>query len=243
MAYSRSNIGSQNYAIFIPEPEMPFNQNGSNDSTNFQGNYNDVQGDQDNRFIGTIVHGQNQTYHANTIIFNVIAEQSAQQTSQAVAGSSNVAPSVAAQCPLQSWQRKVIAAANDMSGLIASIIRHLENRTEYFDSYRDLKLSLELLYRAMIMSRFAALEILGPRGRNLASTTKQAILECRETLQELFFKLEGHQDLRVTGILRNHAPRRFQRQELCRIKKGLQTHLVTITESLALTEYVRYSYE
>ena len=222
---------------------MPFNQNGSGDSADFQGNYNDVQRDQDNTIIGTIMHGQNQTYHANTIIFNMVAEQSAKHASQPVAGPSNKAPSAAAQCPLQSWQRKIIAAAGDTSGLIASIIRHLENRTEYFDSYRDLKLSLELLYRAMIMSRFAALEILGPRGRNLASTTKQAILGCRETLQELFLKLEGHQDLRVTGILRNHAPRRFQRQELCRIKRGLQTHLVTITESLALTEYVRYSYE
>ena len=212
---------------------MPFNQSGSNDSANFQGNYNDVRGDQDNS-IGTIIIN---------IGSDSVAESSAQRTFQLVAGSSNKAPSVAAQCPLQSWQRKVIAVTDDTSRLIASIIRLLENRTEYFDSYRDLKLSLELLYRTMIMSRFAVLEILGPRGRNLASTTKQAILGCRETLQELFLKLEGHQDLRVTDILRNHAPRRFQRQELCRIKRGLQTHLVTLTESLALTGYVRYSYE
>ena len=234
MAYSRSNIGSQNYAIFTPEPVMPFNQSGSNDSANFQGNYNDVRGDQDNSSIGTIIIN---------IGSDSVAESSAQRTFQLVAGPSNKAPSVAAQCPLQSWQRKVIAVTDDTSRLIASIIRLLENHTEYFDSYRDLKLSLELLYRTMIMSRFAALEILGPRGRNLASTTKQAILGCRETLQELFLKLEGHQDLRVTDILRNHAPRRFQRQELCRIKRGLQTHLVTLTESLALTGYVRYSYE
>ena len=213
---------------------MPFNQSGSNDSANFQGNYNDVRGDQDNSSIGTIIIN---------IGSDSVAESSAQRTFQLVAGPSNKAPSVAAQCPLQSWQRKVIAVTDDTSRLIASIIRLLENHTEYFDSYRDLKLSLELLYRTMIMSRFAALEILGPRGRNLASTTKQAILGCRETLQELFLKLEGHQDLRVTDILRNHAPRRFQRQELCRIKRGLQTHLVTLTESLALTEYVRYSYE
>ena len=212
---------------------MPFNQSGSNDSANFQGNYNDVRGDQDNS-IGTIIIN---------IGSDSVAESSAQRTFQLVAGPSNKAPSVAAQCPLQSWQRKVIAVTDDTSRLIASIIRLLENHTEYFDSYRDLKLSLELLYRTMIMSRFAALEILGPRGRNLASTTKQAILGCRETLQELFLKLEGHQDLRVTDILRNHAPRRFQRQELCRIKRGLQTHLVTLTESLALTGYVRYSYE
>ena len=212
---------------------MPFNQSGSNDSANFQGNYNDVRGDQDNS-IGTIIIN---------IGSDSVAESSAQRTFQLVAGPSNKAPSVAAQCPLQSWQRKVIAVTDDTSRLIASIIRLLENHAEYFDSYRDLKLSLELLYRTMIMSRFAALEVLGPRGRNLASTTKQAILGCRETLQELFLKLEGHQDLRVTGILRNHAPRRFQRQELCRIKRGLQTHLVTLTESLALTEYVRYSYE
>ena len=212
---------------------MPFNQSGSNDSANFQGNYNDVRGDQDNS-IGTIIIN---------IGSDSVAESSAQRTFQLVAGPSNKAPSVAAQCPLQCWQRKVIAVTDDTSRLIASIIRLLENHTEYFDSYRDLKLSLELLYRTMIMSRFAALEILGPRGRNLASTTKQAILGCRETLQELFLKLEGHQDLRVTDILWNHAPRRFQRQELCRIKRGLQTHLVTLTESLALTGYVRYSYE
>ena len=217
---------------------MPFTQTGPNASTDFQGDYNDIQGDQDNTFIGTIVHSQNQIYHANTIIFNVIAEQSAKHASQHVAGPSNKAPSVAAQCPLQTWQRKVIAAADDTSGLIASIIRLLENRTEYFDSYRDLRLSLEQLHRATIMSKLATLEILGPRGRDLASTTEQVILECRETLQELFVKLKGHQDLRVTGILWNHAPRRFQRQEQCRIKKRLETHLVALTESLALTSYV-----
>ena len=243
---------------------MPFNQNGSGDSADFQGNYNDVQRDQDNTIIGTIMHGQNQIYHANTIIFNMVAEQSAKHASQPVAGPSNKAPSAAAQCPLQSWQRKIIAAAGDTSGLIASIIRLLVNRTEHFDSYRVLELPLELLHHVMIVSRLATLEILGPRGRNLASTTEQVVLECRKTLQELFVKLEGHQDLRVTGILWNHVPRRFQRQELrrikkrletqgilwnhvprrfqrqelCRMKKRLETLLVALTDSLALTSYV-----
>ena len=229
---------------------MPLNQKGSNSSANIQGIYNDVQGDQDNTFsetIGTIIHGsQNQTYRADTINFisigpaSTVAEPSVQHIIQAVAGPSTRAPSVAAQRPLQSSRQKVIAAANDTSSLIASIIRFLENRTEYFDSYRDLKLPLELLYHATIMSRVAILEILGPRGRNRTSTIEQVILECRKTLQELFVKIEGHQGLGLTGILWNHAPRRFQRQELCRIKKRLEAHLVALTESLALASYVRY---
>ena len=227
---------------------MPFNQNGSNDSAQFQGSYNDVQGDQDITFIGTLVHGQNQTYQADTIIFNIgsIAESSTQQTSQPIAGPSNMAPPGAAQCPLQSWQRRVIAAADDVSSLIVPIVRLLENRTEHFDSYQDLELLVELLHHTMIMSRLAILEIIGPRGRNRTSTIEQAVFECSETLQKLFVKLEGHQDLRVTGIMWNHvprrfqrlsriqkrlepqgilwthAPRRFQRQELCRAKKRLE---------------------
>ena len=247
---------------------MTFTQIGPNASADFQGDYNDVQGDQNNRFIGTIMHGRNQTYRADTIIIymgsNSAAESSAQRTSQPVVGPSDEAPTVAAQCPLQTWQRKVIEAADNMSGLIASIIRLLENRTEYFDIYRDLELPVELLHHATIMSRLATLEILGPRGRNLASTTEQVVLGCRKTLQELFVKLKGHQDLRVTGILLNHVPRRFQRQELCRIKKRLETQgvlwnhaprrfqrqelfrikrrletlLAALTESPALTSYV-----
>ena len=229
---------------------MPLNQKGSNSFANIQGTYNDVQGDQDNTFsetIGTIIYGsQNQTYHADTINFinigsaSVVAEPSVQHITQAVAGPSTRAPSVAAQRPLRSSQQKAIAAANDTSSLIASIIRFLENRTEYFDSYQDLKLPLKLLYHATIMSRVATLEILGPRGRNRTSTIEQVILECRETPQELFVKIEGHQ---VTGILWNHAPRRFQRQELCRIKKRLETHLVALTESLASASYVRYPHK
>ena len=229
---------------------MPLNQKGSNSFANIQGTYNDVQGDQDNTFsetIGTIIYGsQNQTYHADTINFinigsaSVVAEPSVQHITQAVAGPSTRAPSVTAQRPLRSSQQKAIAAANDTSSLIASIIRFLENRTEYFDSYQDLKLPLELLYHATIMSRVATLEILGPRGRNRTSTIGQVILECRKTLQELFVKIEGHQ---VIGILWNHAPRRFQRQELCRIKKRLETHLVALTESLALASYVRYPHK
>ena len=243
---------------------MPFNQNGSNDLAQFQGSYNDVQGDQDITFIGTLVHGQNQTYQADTIIFNIgsVAESSTQQTSQPIAGPSNMAPPGAAQCPLQSWQRRVIAAADDVFSLIVPIVRLLENHTEHFDSYQDLELLVELLHHAMIMSRLAILEIIGPCGHNRTSTIEQAVFECSETLQKLFVKLEGHQDLRVTGIMWNHvprrfqrlsriqkrlepqgilwthAPRRFQRQELCRAKKRLKTLLVALTDSLALTSYV-----
>ena len=177
---------------------MPLNQKGSNSSANIQGTYNDVQGDQDNTFseiIGTIIHGsQNQTYSTDTINFinigpaSAVAELSVQHIIQAVARPSTRAPSVTAQCPLWSLQQKVIAAANDMSSLIASIIHFLENCTEYFDSYQDLKLPLTLLYHTMIMSRVTTLKILEPHGHNQTSTIKQVILECHKTLQELFVK-------------------------------------------------------
>ena len=212
---------------------MSLNQSGSNSSVNIPGTCNNVQRDQDNTFseaIGTIIRGsQHRTYHADTINFinigpaSAVAEPSVQHIIQAVAGRSNRAPSVATQCPLRSWQRKVIAAADDASGLIASIIRLLENHTEHFDRYRDLELPVELLHHATIMSRLATLEILVPRGRNRTSTVEQAVFECHETLQKLFVKLEDHQDLRVTSIPWNHVPRRFQRREPCRIKRRLET--------------------
>ena len=225
---------------------MPFNQNGPRPSADFQGNYHDVQGDQDNSSTRTIMHSQNQTYQADTIIINIrsdpVAASSAQRTFQPVAGPSNEAPSVAVQCPLQSWQRKVIAAVDDTSRLIISIVRLLANRMESFDSCRDLKLSLELLFHTIVMSRLAALEIFEPRSSDLASTVEPAILECLGTLRELFVKLRGYQGLSVTGILWNNAPKRFQRQELCRMKKRLETHQVALVEILALNSCVRYTY-
>ena len=225
---------------------MPFNQNGPDASTDV-GNYNDIQRDQDNKFIRAIVHGQNQTYQADTIIINIhsdsVAESSAQRTFQPVAGPSNEAPSVAVQCPLQSWQRKVIAAVDDTSRLIISIVRLLANRMESFDSCRDLKLSLELLFHTIVMSRLAALEIVEPRSSNLASTVEPAILECLGSLRELFVKLQAYQEGHgVTSIPWNNTPRRFQRQELCRMKKRLETHQVALMEFLALNSYVRYPY-
>ena len=224
---------------------MPFNQNGPDASADV-GNYNDIQRDQDNKFIRAIVHGQNQTYQADTIIINIrsdsVAESSAQRTFQPVAGPSNEAPSVAVQCPLQSWQRKIIAAVDDTSRLIISIVRLLANRMESYDSCRDLKLSLELLFHTIVMSRLAALEIFEPRGSDLAGTAEPAILECLGTLRELFVKLRGYQGLSITGIPWNNAPRRFQRQELCRMKKRLETHQVALMEFLALNSYVRYPY-
>ena len=224
---------------------MPFNQNGPDASADV-GNYSDIQRDQDNKFIRAIVHGQNQTYQADTIIINIrsdsVAESSAQRTFQPVAGPSNEAPSVAVQCPLQSWQRKIIAAVDDTSRLIISIVRLLANRMESFDSCRDLKLSLELLFHTIVMSRLAALEIFEPRGSDLAGTVEPAILECLGTLRELFVKLRGYQGLSITGIPWNNAPRRFQRQELCRMKKRLETHQVALMEFLALNSYVRYPY-
>ena len=220
---------------------MPFNQSGSNNSTDLQGNCNDIQGDQDNMFIRTIMYSQNQTYYADIIIINMgsnsVAGPSVQQTLQPAARPSNKALSFAAQCPLQSWQQKVIAAANDTSGLIASIIHLLENHTEYFDSYQDLRLPVKLLHHMMMMNRLTTLKILGPCGHNQTSTIEQVVFECYETLQKLFVELEGHQGLRVTDILWNHVPRRFQRQELCQIKKRVKTHLVTLMKSLALTLY------
>ena len=225
---------------------MPFNQNGPDASADV-GNYNDIQRDQDNKFIRAIVHGHNQTYQADTIIINIrsdsVAESSAQRTFQPVAGPSNEAPSVAVQCPLQSWQRKIIAAVDDTSLLIISIVRLLANRMESFDSCRDLKLSLELLFHTIVMSRLAALEIVEPRSSDLASTVEPAILECLGTLREFFVKLQGYQEGHsVTSIPWNNAPRRFQRQELCRMKKRLETHQVALMEFLALNSYVRYLY-
>ena len=225
---------------------MPYNQNGPNASADV-GNYNDIQRDQNNRFIRALVHGQSQTYQADTIIINIrsdsVAESSAQQTFQPVAGPSNKVPSVAVQCPLQSWQRKVIAAVDDTSRLIISIVRLLANRMESFDSCRDLKLSLELLFHAIVMSRLAALETFEPRGSDLASTVEPAILECLGTLRELFVNLQGYPEgPSVTGVLWNNAPRRFQRQELCRMNKRLEKHRVALIESLALSSYVQYLY-
>ena len=225
---------------------MPFNQNGPDASADV-GNYSDIQRDQDNKFIRAIVHGQNQTYQADTIIINIrsdsVAESSAQRTFQPVAGPSNEAPSVAVQCPLQSWQRKVIAAVDDTSRLIISIVRLLANRMESFDSCRDLKLSLELLFHTIVMSRLAALEIVEPRSSDLASTVEPAILECLGSLRELFVKLQAYQEGHgVTSIPWNNTPRRFQRQELCRMKKRLETHQVALMEFLALNSYVRYPY-
>jgi len=227
---------------------MPFTQNGPNVSADL-GNYNDVQGNQDNtysRTIRTIIRGsQNQTYRANNItIINIdsdsVAEPSVQHILQAVAGT----PSATAQRPLRHWQLQVIVAADDASRLTVSIGRLLAHHMESFDSCRDLKLSLELLYDTIVMSRLAALEIFETRGSDLASTVEPAIFECRGTLQELFAKFQGYQEGRsVTGIPWNHAPRRFQRQELCRIKKRLEMHLVALMEFLALTSYVRYPYK
>ena len=225
---------------------MPFNQNGPRASADFQGNYHDVQGDQDNSSTRTIMHSQNQTYQADTIIIirsDSVAESSAQRTFQPVAGPSNEAPSIAVQCPLQSWQRKVIAAVDDTSCLIISIVRLLANRMESFDSCRDLKLSLELLFHTIVMSRLAALEISEPRSSDLASTVEPAILECLGTLRELFVKLQAYQEGHgVISIPWNNTPRRFQRQELCRMKKRLETHQVALMEFLALNSYVRYPY-
>jgi len=189
---------------------MPFTQNGPNASADL-GNYNDVQRNQDNTFsrtIGTIIHGnQNPTYRADTInIFNMgpdsVADPSVQQILQAVAGPSNETSSVTAQRPLQLQQQQVIAATDDTSRLIVSIVRLLANRMESFDGCRDLKLSLELLYHTMVMTRLAALEIFGPCGCDLASTIEPAILECCATLQELFVKLESYEKgLSVKSIL------------------------------------------
>ena len=208
---------------------MSLNQSSSNSSVNIPGTCNNIQRDQDIMFsktIGTIIRSsQHQTYHADTIdLINIgpalaVAEPSVQHIIQAVAGHSNKAPSVATQCPLWSWQQKVIAAANDASGLIASIICLLENHTEHFDCYWDLELPVKLLHHTMIMSRLTTLEILVPCGHNWTSIVEQAIFECHKTLQKLFVKLEGHQDLRVTSILWNHTLRRFQRQEQCWIKR------------------------
>ena len=227
---------------------MPFTQNGPNVSASL-GNYNDVQGDQDNtysRTIRTIIRGsQNQTYRANNItIINIdsdlVAEPSVQHILQAVART----PSATAQRPLRYWQQQVIVAADDASRLTVSISRLLALHMESFDSCRDLKLSLELLYDTIVMSRLAALEIFEPRDSDLASTIGPAILECRGTLQELFAKFQGYQEGRgVTGVPWNHTPRRFQRQELCRIKKRLEMHLVALMEFLELTSYVRYPYK
>ena len=227
---------------------MPFTQKGPNASADL-GNYNDVQRNQDNTFsrtIGTIIHGnQNPTYRADTInIFNMgsdsVAEPSVKQILQAVAGPSNETSSVTAQHPLRRQQQQVISAADDTSRLIVSIVRLLANRMESFDGCRDLKLSLELLYRTMVMSRLAALEIFGPRGCDLARTIEPAILECCATLQELFVKLESYQEgLSIKSILWNRTPRIFDNQELCWIKKRLETHLVVLMESLALHKLVR----
>ena len=224
---------------------MPFNQNGPDASADVE-NYNDIQRDQNNKFVRAIMHGQNQIYQADTIIINIrsdsVAESSAQQTFQPVAGPSNDAPFVAVQCPLQSWQRKIISAVDGTSRLIISIVHLLANRTESLDSCRDLKLSLELLFHTIVMSRLAALETSEPRGSDLAGTVEPAILECHGTLRELFVGLRGYQGLSITGIPRNNAPKRFQRQELCRIQKRLETHQVALVEILALNSYVRYPY-
>ena len=127
--------------------------------------------------------------------------------------------------------------------MIISIVRLLVKCTESFDSYRDLKLSLEPLYHTMIMSRLAALEIFEPRGGDLASAIKSAILDCCGTLEELFVRLQGYQEgPSVTGILRSRAPRRFDDQQVSWIKKRLETHLIALMEFLALNSYVRYPY-
>ena len=227
---------------------MPFTQNGPNVSADLD-NYNDVQGNQDNTFsrtIETIIHGsQNPTYRANTInIFNIgsdsVAKPFVQQIPQA--GPLNEIPSVIPKRPLRHWQQQFIVAADDTSRLIVSIDRLLSNRMESLDSCRDLKLSLDL-YHTIVMSRLAALEVFETRGSDRASVIETAILECRGTLQELFAKFQGYQEgLSVTGIPWNNAPRRFQRQELCRIKKGLEMHLVALMEFLASNSYVQYPY-
>ena len=123
--------------------------------------------------------------------------------------------------------------------MIISIVRLLVKCTESFDSCQD----LEPLYHTMIMSRLVALEIFEPRGRDLASAIKSAILDCCGTLEELFVRLQGYQEgPSVTGILRSRAPRRFDDQQVSWIKKRLETHLIALMEFLALNSYVRYPY-
>ena len=144
------------------------------------------------RAAGTSVGGnQNQTYHAATINFNFVAMASAHSVAdlpvhhvlQAVAGPSNRASSDATHPPHQLLKQQAIAAADDASGLIVSIVGLLMNHTESLGSYRDLKLSLEQLDRTIVISRLA-LQILEPCGCNLA----RAIIDCHVALQELFRK-------------------------------------------------------
>ena len=197
---------------------MPFTQNGPNVSADL-GNYNDIHGNQDNMFsrtIETILHGNQNTINIFNIGSDSVAKPSAQQILKA--GPSNEIPSVIPKRPLRHWQQQLIAA-NDMSRLIVSIGRLLANRMESLD------------------------KVFETRGSDRASVIETATLECLETLQEFFAKFQGYQEgLSVTGIPSNNAPRRFQRQELCRIKKGLEMHLVALMEFLALNSYVRYTY-
>ena len=223
---------------------MPFAQTSPNASAAFHGNFNDIQGNQDNRFsktIGTIIGGnQNQTYHATTINIIIIgadsdpvAKPSVHHILQAVAGPSNKAPSDTARCPLQCWQEQAIAAADDASGLIVSIIRLLASRTESYGCYRDLKLSLEQLNHTILMSRLA-LQIFGhtPLGRSFACTIKPAILDCRTVLQELFDKLEGYLNLTCIQYLWRVLWSGFDDQELCLIKETLGKQQVALREFL-----------
>ena len=197
---------------------MPFTQNGPNVSADL-GNYNDIQGNQDNMFsrtIETILHGNQNTINIFNIGSDSVAKPSAQQILKT--GPSNEIPSIIPKRPLRHWQQQLIAA-NDMSRLIVSIGRLLANRMESLD------------------------KVFETRGSDRASVIETAILDCLITLQEFFAKFQGYQEgLSVTGIPSNNAPRRFQRQELCRIKKGLEMHLVALMEFLALNSYVRYTY-
>ena len=165
---------------------------------------------------------------------------------QAHARPSNRAPSDTARHPFEDCQQQMIAAADDTSGLIVSVVHLLTNRP---NSYGDLKLCLMLLNRSMIMSRLA-LQIFEytPLAPNLVRTIKPAILDCRVVLQELLDKLEASREGSSTTGIRHLWGRvlwgGFDNQELCLIKGRLGMHQAALMEFLAaLNSYVPYPYK
>lgn len=231
-------------------------------STTFNGQYNDVHGNQDsrhNRNFGTIhsaftaisgdqIDSRNIVYHGpiiNVHAGTTTSRESLQNTVQDIASALSFAPaSNGPHLQIQSCQKQAMMAAADASDLMMSIVLLLADSTESFVKYRDFlrSLNIAMLWTKQTLKTFE----FTPLGRNLANTIKPTILACRVLLQELFDKLCGYRESLSFSIIWDLWSLVMwsgsEAEEIFTIKSKLSGNQTELWSFLAaLNSYVRYT--
>ena len=189
---------------------MPSTLSGFKASATFNGNYHDVQGNQDNRHsrtIGTInstfttmggnqIDSRSYTIHIHTGPSRTSLPHLIQSASDA---SNLVGRSDGFPVQIQSHHQQAMVASDSAFALIISIVQLLRvNYTGPPDSdgtFLGIERALKLLYDTISATRVALqLFEFTPLGRNFSTTIKLIVLDCCENLRKMLDKLGNHRN-------------------------------------------------